>query len=118
MVVLGATALIMVSASVYVDATRLSFDRQAMTHHRSQAREAAFAGVEWARLDHALSGRASGRGQIAMAGPAEVTVSYAAGPEALDVTVTSRAREVVETLRAHLERKDGELLLIDYRFGN
>ena len=117
MVVLGAAALIMVSASVYVEATHLGFQRQALTHHRSQAREGAFAGVQWARLNYGLTGDDHGQDRLELAGPVEVTISYQAGPEALEVTVTARARGAVETLRARLEpRGDDELYLAEFAF--
>lgn len=110
LVVVATSILILMTAALFVDASRLAFLRSVAETRRTSLREGAFAGVTWAARDAAASPEAAAGGpaMIALGGGLDVEVSWERVDAGLVVTSRARSFEGQEiTLEARLE-PDGD----------
>jgi hypothetical protein len=90
-VCLATASLLIVSASVFMASTTHTMQLVGLETRRSRAREAAFAGVEWAGRDAIARVTSEGRGVLHLDGGVTVTVLYRGLGEGQDLVVDAEA---------------------------
>jgi hypothetical protein len=121
-IVMCLSALILVSASLFTQASTHTLQYSALHSRHSKLREAAFGGVRWAARDAKLEGQGAGHAVLRLDGHVTVEVDYrrAVGESgsALSVTSVARMLDLVVTVRATCPEVEGDYRLGDFEVEN